>query len=302
MSQKNLEQNALIVGSGGREHALAWKISQSKRIGKVFVAPGNGGTSDYNVAIDSDNVEGLLRFAKEKNCFTVVGPEIPLSIGIVDRFQEEGLGIFGPTAEESKLETSKSFAKQFMAANGIPTADFRTFDDSGKAIDHAHRFGGQVVVKADGLAGGKGVFVCGSLQEAELAIKKIMDDGIFGEAGKCIVIEEKLEGNECSVMAICDGRGATFFGSARDHKRVFDADKGPNTGGMGAYSPADQNENIEIIMEKIARPVVSASKFRGFLYLGLMLTNDGPKVLEFNVRLGDPEAQVILQRLEGDLI
>jgi phosphoribosylamine--glycine ligase len=297
-----LEINALVIGSGAREHAIAWKLKSSKIVNKVFVAPGNGGTVDDNVEIAADDIEGLYEFAHEKKCLTVVGPETPLANGIVNRFQEGGLDIFGPTLEEARLETSKSYAKRFMSSNNIPTARYEIFDDSERATDYACRFGGDVVVKADGLAGGKGVFVCESLEEAEHSIKRLMDERIFGEAGSRVVIEEKLKGKECSIMTICDGRRSIFFGTARDHKRAFDDDKGPNTGGMGAFSPADNlpEGNIDQIMDKIARPVVRASNFHGFLYLGLMQTDQGPRVLEFNARLGDPETQVILPRLESD--
>jgi phosphoribosylamine--glycine ligase len=293
----------LVVGSGGREHAIAWKLGQSKIVDKVYVAPGNGGTAEFNVPIRADDIGGLFEFAKKHNCLTVVGPEGPLAAGIVDYFSGGGLPIFGPTKKEAMLEASKSYAKEFMLARGIPTASFGVFEDPQKAIDYAERLEGNVAVKADGLAAGKGVFVCSSRKEAEVAIKTILEDRAFGESGKKIVVEEKFDGRECSIMTICNGETAFFFGTAKDHKRVFDNDKGPNTGGMGAFSPADNMdaESADKIVRDIAIPVVRASEFHGFLYLGLMLTATGPKVLEFNARLGDPEAQAILPRLTSDL-
>lgn len=295
--------NALVVGSGGREHAIAWKLKQSKQVDRVFVAPGNGGTFEYNIPIGTEDIDSLLTFARNRKCFTVVGPEAPLAAGIVDRFRDEGLRIFGPSAKEARLETSKSFAKQFMVSNGIPTANFGVFEDSKDAIDFAYGYDGLVAVKVDGLAGGKGVHVCGSTKEAETSIKKILEERAFGEAGRKIVVEQRLEGTECSIMTICNGKDAFFFGSARDHKRAFDHDNGPNTGGMGAFSPADNmdEDSINYIMEKVAKPAARASNFQGFLYVGLILTSQGPKVLEFNARLGDPETQVIMPRLDNDL-
>ncbi len=293
----------LIVGSGGREHALAWKMRQSDLVDSIYVAPGNGGTAEFNAPIKADDVTGLIEFAKKHHCFTVVGPEGPLALGIVDRFTEQGLEIFGPTKKEAMLETSKSYAKEFMKSIGIPTADFEVFEDSSQAINYAHWLNGEVVVKADGLAGGKGVIVCSSVNEAEQAIRSILDQQTFGDAGKKIVVEEKLRGTECSLMTICNGKSAIPFGTAKDHKRVFDNDSGPNTGGMGAFSPAENltSKDVTDIVKRFAVPAVRASNFRGFLYLGLMLTDKGPKVLEFNARLGDPETQAILPRLKSDL-
>ena len=294
----------LVVGSGGREHALAWKLLQSKNIERLYVAPGNGGTSAYNAPIKADDVEGLYEFARRNSCFTVVGPEAPLALGIVDRLRNGGLRVFGPTQAQAMLETSKSYAKEFMVTNGIPTAKFKAFEEVSLAIDFAKSFEGKVAVKADGLAAGKGVFVCGSEYESEQAIRAILEQNAFGEAGRRIVVEERLDGNECSVMTICNGKSAKLFGTARDHKRMFDGDLGPNTGGMGAFSPITDLSDGEIkeVVEKFAYPAVQALRYKGFLYLGLMITEEGPKVLEFNARLGDPETQVILPRLESDLL
>jgi phosphoribosylamine---glycine ligase len=298
-----LPSNVLVVGSGGREHAICWKLSQSSVVDRVFVAPGNGGTHEFNIPIKADDLKGLFEFAREHHCYTIVGPEAPLSLGIVDYFSERGLPIFGPSKNEAMLETSKSFAKEFMQSHDIPTAKFGVFGDSQRAVDYAYRLNGRVAVKADGLAAGKGVFVCSSMKEAEGAIKSILDENAFGEAGKKIVVEERLEGRECSLMTICDGKTALPFGTAKDHKRVFDNDEGPNTGGMGAFSPATDidSKTIDVVMRSVAIPTVKASRFRGFLYVGLMLTSNGPKVLEFNARLGDPETQAILPRLKSDL-
>lgn len=302
MIRGNLPTNVLVVGSGGREHAIAWKLRQSKLIESVYVAPGNGGTAELNVAIKADDIHGLCDFAKKHECFTVIGPEGPLALGIVDYFRERGLPIFGPSKKEAMLETSKSYAKEFMITHNIPTARFEVFYDSESAIKYAEGLG-RVAVKTDGLASGKGVFVCDVLAEAKTAINTILEKHAFGESGNKIVVEEKLSGRECSLMTICNGKTALPFGSARDHKRVFDNDNGPNTGGMGAFSPATDlsDEDAEDIIETIAKPAVKATNFHGFLYLGLMLTEDGPKVLEFNARLGDPETQVILPRLDSDL-
>jgi phosphoribosylamine---glycine ligase len=297
--------NVLLVGSGGREHAIAWKILQSKKIGRLFVAPGNGGTQEFNIPIGVNEVDRLRDFAREKNCFTLIGPEAPLATGIVDRFESEGLPIFGPTADQARLETSKVYAKEFMKKYDISTSDFRVFSETQPAIDYAYRKDGKIVVKADGLASGKGVFVCSRPDEAERAIRLILEKRIFGNAGNQVIIEEKLEGREASFIAASDGKTAIPFGTAVDHKRAFDGDVGPNTGGMGAYSPAPKMilDQENYIIEKILNPTVENSEFRGFLYLGLMFDEkNSPKVLEFNARLGDPEAQAILPRLETDLL
>ena len=288
--QRSEKTNVLLVGSGGREHAIAWKILKSEKIGKLYVAPGNGGTHEFNIPIGATEVEKLRDFARDKKCFTLVGPEAPLAAGIVDSFVSEGLPIFGPTIDQARLETSKVFAKEFMKKHGIPTSDFRVFDEAQPAIDYAIRNNGNVVVKADGLASGKGVFICSTPDEAERAIRLILEERIFGSAGNRIIIEEKLQGREASFMVVCDGKTANPFGTAVDHKRAFDSDTGPNTGGMGAFSPAPKmvSDQENTIREKILRPTVENSKFRGFLYLGLMFDEDNsPKVLEFNVRLGE---------------
>jgi phosphoribosylamine---glycine ligase len=294
----------LLVGSGGREHALAWKLLQSPLLDRLYVAPGNPGTEDYNIAISATDVTGLTRFAKEKKCFTIIGPENPLELGLVDSLEREGLSCFGPTQEQARLETSKSFAKEFMKSNLIPTASFEIFSDYISAFDYCKSKNGNVVIKVDGLAAGKGVFVCSDLQESAGALKGIFIDQLFGKSGNSVVVEEKLAGQEVSFMAICDGRTALPFGTATDHKRLLDGDKGPNTGGMGAYSPArgfGENEKHDV-MERIVLPTVEKTGFRGFLYAGLMLTERGAQVLEFNVRLGDPETQALLPRLSSDLL
>ena len=255
--------------------------------------------------IPATQIGDLHDFAKEKECFTIVGPEAPLADGIVDEFTGEGLPIFGPTAAEARLETSKVYAKEFMKSHDIPTADFRVFGDVEGALDYSARIQGNVVVKADGLAAGKGVFVCSSMDEAETAIRSILEKKIFGRSGEKIVIEKKLRGREASFLFLSDGRRTVDFGTAVDHKRVFDGDKGPNTGGMGAFSPAPliMVDQLGQIRERIVQPVIQHTGFRGFLYVGLMFDKAySPQVLEFNVRLGDPEAQVILPRLETDLV
>lgn len=281
--------NVLVIGSGGREHALAWKVLQSPQVEKVFVAPGNGGTKDFNVPIAATEIKKLREFATEKKCFTIVGPEAPLAAGIVDEFQAAGLPIFGPTAEEAKLETSKAYAKEFMKSHSIPTADYQIFDEAERALDYAALNKGNVVVKVDGLAAGKGVFVCSTMSEAEAAIRSILEEKAFGKAGDRIVVEKKLQGQEASFLFLCDGKSALDFGTAVDHKRAFDGDKGPNTGGMGAYSPAPRAmaDQASTIRSRIVSSVVKFSGFCGFLYVGLMFDdNNSPKVLEFNARLG----------------
>jgi len=296
--------NILVIGSGGREHAIAWKLRQSKLVENVYVAPGNGGTSDYNVSIAATEISKLRDFAAEKSCLTIVGPEAPLAAGIVDQFRSTGLPIFGPTEQQARLESSKSYAKEFMKSHGVPTAEFKLFEDAEAATDYAALKNGQVVVKVDGLAAGKGVFVCSSVNEAESAISQILNRKAFGKAGEKVVVEEKLQGREASYMFLSDGKTTLNFGTAVDHKKAFDGDKGPNTGGMGAFSPAPEltPKEFAVIEEKIVAPTIKYSGFRGFLYAGLMFDDKNfPKVLEFNARLGDPEAQAILPRLETDL-
>lgn len=310
--------NVLIVGNGGREHALAWKIGQSSRVKRVFVAPGNAGTAldAENVDIAVTDIARLKRFAQENHIeLTVVGPETPLTLGIVDAFQDAKLRIFGPTRAAAELEGSKVFCKQLLRNANVPSADFQTFRDA----DTASRFIKQrypsdeesvpVVVKADGLAAGKGVIVCSQRDEALEAIDRIARQREFGDAGSELVIEERLDGEEASVLAVTDGTTIVTLPPAQDHKRAGDGDTGPNTGGMGAYCPAPlvNEKQLRWIEEYILVPTVHAMKrarrpFRGVLYAGLMMTHQGPKVLEYNVRLGDPECQPLLMRLRSDLV
>ncbi len=301
---KTAKLNVLIVGSGAREHALLWSFSKSGMADKVYVAPGNGGTEKHNVNIGMEDLQDLAKFAQEHDCLTVVGSEKPLASGIVDYFRAKGLLIFGPTKDQAKLEWSKEYAKRLMKDSSIPTADFEVFTDSKTAIDYAESKDWDVVVKADGLAEGKGVFVCSSEEEAKAAIVGILDKKRFGDAGSSIIIEEKLLGREVSIFALCDGKNAMFIGTAVDHKQLLDGGEGPNTGGMGAYSPASELgvELIDWVMETTVKQIVEKTGFVGFLYVGLVMSADGLKVLEFNSRLGDPEAEVILPRLKFDLL
>ena len=307
----------LVIGSGGREHAIIWKLKQSKSFPKIYCAPGNGGISrDAQIVnIQSDDIKGLLDFAvKEKIDLTIAGPEAPLAQGIVDRFMRKGLSIFGPTKELALLEASKAYAKETMRRFNIPTAGFEIFDSADKAIDFTNRprlFAAHypVVVKADGLAAGKGVVICKARQEAQSAIEDMMVRKIFGKAGERVVIEEHLEGEEASILMVSDGMNFVALASAQDHKRVFDRDKGPNTGGMGAYSPAPvvtrdtHRRVIDEVIEPLITGLAKENKFyKGILYAGIMVTKQGPKVLEFNVRFGDPETQAILPRLKTDLV
>jgi len=295
------------VGAGGREHALSWKLSTSEKIDQVYAAPGNGGTLQ-NVELSVTDIEGLAKFAQEKNCFTVVGPEDPLAAGIVDAFVEKGLPIFGPSKNAAKLESSKIWAKEFMKRNSIPTADFEIFDDAQKAKDFVKSYEKPVVIKADGLAAGKGVIVCKNKDEANDAIDTILTKKSFGDAGSKIIIEERIDGIEASYIALCDGKIGIPMATSQDHKRVFDNDEGPNTGGMGAYSPTpiiDEKLGTEI-QEKIIDKTIHAMRdegfeFKGFLYAGIMIKDGIPYVLEYNVRMGDPECQPILMRLDSDL-
>jgi len=299
--------NVLVVGSGGREHALTWKLSNSDKVDQVFTAPGNGGTSN-NVLISVDDIDELVKFAQEKNCFTVVGPEAPLANGIVDKFHEKHLPIFGPSKNAAQLESSKIWAKEFMKRNSIPTADFEIFDDAQKAKDFVKSYDKPVVIKADGLAAGKGVIVCDSKDEANDAIDTILTNKTFGDAGSKIIVEERIDGIEASYIALCDGKIGIPMATSQDHKRIFDDDKGPNTGGMGAYSPTpiiDDHLASEIQEKIIDKTIVSMNKegieFKGFLYAGIMIKDGMPYVLEYNVRMGDPECQPILMRLDSDL-
>ena len=302
----------LVVGSGGREHALVWKLSQSDHVERVYCAPGNPGTAKdgENVAIGADHIDALMAFAqKESVGLTVVGPEAPLVAGMVDRFTAAGLRVFGPTAQAAQLEGSKVFAKDLMRTYNIPTAEFQKFDDAARAAQYIRSRHGPVVVKADGLAAGKGVMVCSTQQEALDALGQIMNDKAFGQAGDRVVVEERLIGQEASLLAFTDGKTIYSMQSAQDHKAIFDGDQGPNTGGMGAYSPAPivTDELLAEVERDILVPTVHGMKrqrcpFTGVLYAGLMITAAGPKVLEFNVRFGDPEAQPIFMRLKSDLV
>ena len=301
----------LIIGSGGREHCLAWKLKQSSGVKGIFCAPGNGGTSSIakNVDIDPGNIAGLLDFAVKENIdLTVVGPEAPLVAGIVDTFEEKGLGIFGPRREVALLEGSKVYAKDLMKKFGIPTAESAVFSDAGAAKEYIKKKGAPIVVKADGLAAGKGVIVCNTLNQAVGAVEFMMEEKAFGRAGAKIVVEECLTGEEASVLVLTDSKVCIPLVPSQDHKRVFDNDQGPNTGGMGAYAPAPlvDDKMLDSVMSTVARPLVAGLKqegkdYRGILYIGLMIVKGKPFVLEFNVRFGDPETQVILPRLKSDL-
>ncbi len=302
----------LVIGSGGREHALVWKIAQSKLVDKIFCAPGNGGISEIAECIDikADDIKGLLDFArKEKIDFTVVGPEAPLSQGIVDEFKNYKLKIFGSNKKAAQLEASKVFAKELMLKYNVPTAKCQIFDNADAARKYIEKIGAPCVVKADGLAQGKGVIVAASVDEAKQAVTAMMQEKIFGAAGSKVIVEECLEGEEASILVITDSREVIALASSQDHKRIFDGDKGPNTGGMGAYSPAPvvTAPLFKEILEKIVyRTIDGLAKdginYQGVLYAGVMLTKDGPKTLEFNVRFGDPETEAILPRLKSDLV
>ena len=307
-----VKMKVLVIGSGGREHALVWKIKQSPRVSKVFCAPGNGGIADLAecVNIKADDIQGLMKFARDhKIGLTVVGPEVPLVLGIVDEFERAGLKIFGPSKAAARLEGSKVFAKEFMLRHKIPTAGFRSFADMPEANSYLATVNFPVVVKADGLAAGKGVIICADKSEAADALKKIMSDRVFKEAGAKVVLEEFLEGEEASILAVADGKDFIILESSQDHKRIFDNDTGPNTGGMGAYSPAPVVTRVLMreIGSSIIQPVIGGMKkgghpFKGILYVGIMVTKEGPKVLEFNTRFGDPETQAVLPRLKTDLV
>jgi phosphoribosylamine--glycine ligase len=302
----------LIIGSGGREHALAWKLAQSPRVMKVYCAPGNAGTAQLgeNVALGAEDIPALVRYAKREAIgLTVVGPDDALAAGIVDAFELEGLRIFGPCAGAARLESSKIFAKNFMQRHLIPTAEAREFSESLEAHAWCRRAKYPLVVKADGLALGKGVVVAQNPLEAAMAIHRAMDLGVFGEAGKKILIEECLSGVECSIHALVDGSGYCLFPDAKDHKRAYDGNRGPNTGGMGTVSPSGsldtsliERVKAEVIDRFVAGIKADGIAFRGMLFPGLMLTEDGPKVLEFNCRFGDPETQVLVRRLRSDLL
>lgn len=304
----------LIVGNGGREHALAWKMARSTGVERVYVAPGNAGTAleskMENVPIGVGELAKLADFAAERGIdLTVVGPEAPLVAGIVDVFREWGLRCFGPTQAAAQLEGSKARAKDFMARHGIPTAHYATFTDAEEAVAYIRRRGAPIVVKADGLAAGKGVVVAREVEEAVAAVRRMMAEGVFGDAGRRVVVEEYLEGEEASFMVMVDGENILTLATSQDHKPLRDGDRGPNTGGMGAYSPAPViTPQVERrILEQVIRPTIvgmatEGVPYTGFLYAGLMITPDGqPKVLEFNCRLGDPETQPLMMRLRSDL-
>ncbi|MBE3552541.1 MAG: phosphoribosylamine--glycine ligase [Kyrpidia tusciae] len=302
----------LVVGGGGREHALVWKLAQSPRRPEILCAPGNPGTAEWgrNVPVGAEDVEGLLALAEREGVdLTVVGPEAPLLAGIVDRFRQAGLRIFGPSRAAAEIEGSKAYAKALMTRVGIPTARYASFDTYEEALRYLRSHGVPVVVKADGLAAGKGVVVARTMEEAEAALRSMMVDGVFGESGRRVVLEEMLEGREATVMAFVSGETVVPMVPAQDHKPVFDGNRGPNTGGMGTYSPVpwldeDIMTRVESkILSPVARALVEEGRpFHGVLYAGLMLTAEGPKVIEFNARFGDPEAQVVLPRLETDLL
>ncbi len=313
----------LVVGSGGREHALDWKLAQSPQVEQIFVAPGNAGTQwppnedrapSCNVAIKVEDLDTLVAFVQENAIdLTVVGPEVPLAAGIVDRFRTAGLPAFGPTQAAAQLESSKAFSKAFMQRHNIPTAAYGTFTDYESAAQFVENFGKPVVVKADGLAAGKGVVVCDTVDEAFEALRRILVESEFGEAGTQVIIEERLNGTEASLLAFCDGQDVLMMPPARDHKRVFDNDQGPNTGGMGAYCLGDMSHALlsSDLLNEVREDVLLATVrgmaqegiiFKGILYAGLMLTADGVRVLEFNARFGDPETQVILPLLKADLV
>ena len=303
----------LVIGGGGREHALAWKIAQSPRVERVFVAPGNAGTAvdAENVPVEESDLPGIIKFAKQNNVdLAVVGPEAPLAAGAVDALAEAGVRAFGPQKGAAELEASKVFCKNLLRHADVPTADFRTFRDAASAeLYLTQRDDVPVVVKADGLAAGKGVVVCRNREEALEAVRRIGRDGEFGAAGAQLVVEERLVGEEASVLALTDGRTIVTLPAAQDHKAAWDGDLGPNTGGMGAYSPAPvvTDEMMRSIEERILVPTVHQMKrsrrpFRGVLYAGLMITKQGIKVLEYNVRFGDPECQPLVMRLQSDLV
>jgi len=299
--------NVLVIGSGGREHAIGWKLGQSDEVDTVFFAPGNGGTSN-NVPISVDGLDDIVKFASEKDCFTVVGPEAPLAMGIVDIFNEKGLKIFGPTKDAAQLESSKIWAKKFMKRNNIPTAAFEVFNDATAAKEYVNETEHNVVVKADGLAAGKGVIVCNNKDEAKDAIDMMLVNKKFGDAGTNIIIEDRIDGVEASYIALSDGKKVIPMATSQDHKRVYDGDNGPNTGGMGAYSPTLAIDEVlsQKIQEKIIDKTITSLRnegitFKGFLYAGIMLKDGEPYVLEYNVRMGDPECQPILMRMNSDL-
>src|SRR6266403_1517884 len=302
----------LVIGGGGREHALVWKLKQSSSVDRIFCAPGNAGTAEIaeNIAVSATDLPQLLRFAKQNDVeLTVVGPDDPLAMGIVDLFTADKLRIFGPIKSAARLESSKIFAKELMRAKKVPTAQARMFSESKEALGYCDELKFPIVIKADGLALGKGVIIAPDVATAKSTIEAMMNEARFGDAGRRIVIEEFLRGTECSIHALVDGKDYRLLESARDHKRAFDGDEGPNTGGMGAFSPAHNwDARLQSQFEsEIMRPVLRGLAkeriaYRGLLYPGLMITSDGPRVLEFNCRFGDPETQVLLPRMKSDLL
>jgi len=304
--------NVLVIGSGAREHAIVWKLAQSSRVQDIFIAPGNGGTAflGRNLDVQPNDILGLAAAARNNNVeLTIVGPEVPLSLGLVDAFQRQHFRVFGPTQAAARIEWSKSFAKDLMVRHGIPCATSASFEDHATAQEYLYRVGTPVVIKADGLAAGKGVLICHTPEEAESALDAILVKHTFGAAGSRVVIEEYLEGPEVTLMAFTDGEACVPMVPASDYKRIYDGDLGPNTGGMGSYSPPPffGREQIEYVQRAVLDPALRALReegapFVGVLYAGLMLTADGPKVLEFNSRFGDPETQVVLPRLKTDLL
>ncbi|MGB2742033.1 MAG: phosphoribosylamine--glycine ligase [Cognaticolwellia sp.] len=307
--------NVLVIGGGGREHALAWKAAQSDAVTKVFVAPGNAGTATEakleNIALNVSDIPALVSFAKSNEiALTIVGPEQPLVDGVVDAFQAEGLMIFGPSAKAAQLEGSKAFTKDFLARHNIPSGAYQNFTEIEPALAYVREQGAPIVVKADGLAAGKGVIVAMTIEEAEDAIKDMLAGNAFGDAGHRVVIEEFLEGEEASFIVMVDGKNVLAFATSQDHKRAYNGDQGPNTGGMGAYSPAPvvtpeihQRAMNEVIMPTVEGMAKEGAPYTGFLYAGLMIDSDGtPKVIEYNCRFGDPETQPIMMRLKSDIV
>lgn len=307
-----MKLDVLVVGGGSREHAICWKLKQSPRVGKIYAAPGNGGTSNVaqTVPIGVMEFEKLAEFTQEKNvALMIAGPDDPIGAGIVDFFEARGLRIFGPTKAAAQIESSKAFAKQLMAEVGVPTAAFKVFKDYEQALQYVHQQGTPIVIKASGLALGKGVYVCKTIEEAEQGLKEIMLDRAFGEAGNEVVIEEYLDGQEISIHALCDGKDFVLFPPSQDHKQVGEGDTGPNTGGMGVIAPVPwvTQNMMQEIGETSVRPTLDAlakrsSPYKGILYPGLKMTSKGPKVLEFNARFGQPECEVYMRLLKTDLL